>query len=208
MSSTIKLLAAVFAVTCNHLSFANQQYDIKHDKPAMRQAKEKRFHNKCNVWQKYCLPIGNGKIGSMVYGGVEQERINFTIDSLWSGKIDKTQNIAGSYKEMNKLKQMVMNQEYEAANTLANELIGSSASADENFGAFQTFGDLLFDTKVKYEDVSNYQRKLDINNAISTVEFNVGDKKYTRTAFVSYPDQCMVVRFEVSQGTQDIKLGF
>jgi alpha-L-fucosidase 2 len=201
-------MSAIFCASL-HSASANTTYEIKHDKPAIMQAKEKRFHPRDPVWQKYCLPIGNGKIGAMVYGGVEQERINFTIDSLWSGKVDKDQNIVDSYKGMEKLRNMLMKDEYGAAHKEANQLIGSAASADKNFGAFQTFGDLIFDTGIKFEAVSHYQRKLDINNALSVVEFTMDKHKYTRTAFVSHPDQCMVVRFEVSEGgTQNIKLAF
>lgn len=209
MIKTKKFLIGAFLCASLQSSFADTTYDIKHDKPAMMQAKEKPYHSKDPVWQKYCLPIGNGKIGAMVYGGVEQEKINFTIDSLWSGKVDGTQNLAGSYKGMEQLRGMLMKDEYDAAHKLAKDLIGSSPSADGNFGTFQTFGDLVFDTGIKFESVSDYQRKLDINNALSVVEFTMGKHKYTRTAFVSHPDQCLVLRFEVSAGgSQNIKLGF
>ena len=199
-------IVTVFLLIFGWVDAANE---IVLDKPAIRQTEEKLWHTVDPVWQRYCLPIGNGKLGGMVYGGVEQERLNFTIDSLWTGSVVPDQNIEGSHQIMGKVREMVLAGDYQKAQELAHFEVGSADHAAERFGSFSTFGDLLFDTGIPYESVSDYSRKLDLENGLSVVEFTYQGNRYRRTAFASHPDQCMVLRFEASgDAEQNIRLSF
>lgn len=204
-----KRSAALVVLSLGVVPYYAGAYEIKHDQPAGRQAEEKLWHAKDPVWQKYCLPIGNGLIGAMVYGGVTQERINFTLDSLWSGKVVPDQNMENTHAELEEVRKLLLAGDYDAADRLAGQVIGCSEEAGKNFGSFSTFGDLQFDTGIPFESVKNYQRKLDLDDALSVVEFEHQGQQYTRTAFVSYPDQCMVVRFEgTGDAKQNVRLSF
>jgi hypothetical protein len=115
---------SLFGLSCSLFCSNALSYEIKHFEPAIRQANEKLWHQRDPVWQKYCLPIGNGKIGAMVYGGVEQERINFTIDSLWSGKVRPDQNVANTHQKMAEARDLILDGRYLEADELCQASIG------------------------------------------------------------------------------------
>lgn len=161
------------------------------------------------IWQRYALPVGNGRIGAMVYGDVERERIQFTLDSLWSGRPVAEPNRANSLVDIERIRALLLENKYTEAAALADETLGSHPEARKFFGSLVTFGDLFFDTGIPYGAVEDYGRELDLDRAVATVAFDYHGRHYTRTVFASYPDRCLVVRFEVSNnGTQDIALSF
>ncbi|MCC6797455.1 MAG: glycoside hydrolase family 95 protein [Candidatus Hydrogenedentes bacterium] len=144
------------------------------------------------------LPIGNGRLGGMIFGGVERERIQLNEDSLWAGRPQDADNpearehldeirallFAGNYKEAEELAKKYMVCKGPGSN------LGVGAYAD--FGSYQTLGDLTF-TFPKGE-VTEYRRALDLSTAIASVTYVQNGVRYTREMFSSAPDQLMVIR--------------
>ena len=138
------------------------------------------------------LPLGNGRLGAMVYGGATDERICLNEDSLWSG-------FPGFYDNPE------AQNSYRRAQALA--LSGRYAEAQEELEQHFTalwsqvylpLGDLGL-TMRHPGAVENYRRSLDLSTGIHTVEYEAGGVSYVRETFVSHPDQALVMRLTASR---------
>jgi alpha-L-fucosidase 2 len=135
------------------------------------------------------LPIGNGIMGAMVFGGVPQERIALNESSFWSGRPhDYDDPNAGKY--FTQIRDLVFAGKFQEAEKLADAHFYGVPAAQQ---AYQPLGDLLlsFDGA---QPVENYRRELDMETGVATVRYRIGDTVFTRVVFLSYPDRVMVVR--------------
>ena len=143
----------------NELAEANSQSVLWYDKPATN-------------WMKEALPIGNGPMGAMLFGGTEIERIQFNEISLWSGD-------------------RMMPEGALLGDTLKEE--------EQNLGAHQAFGDIFIRLGHDYSKVTNYRRQLDIGRAMHTVEYEYQGVRYKQTTFASHPAKVIVVRLSADK---------
>lgn len=155
------------------------------------------------------LPLGNGRLGAMDFGGIEDERIALNEDSLWSGSVqnaDRT-NAAAALPEIRRLLLEGKNGE---AESLVNRNftcagLGSNRAKSHNlpYGSYQVLGDLRL--KFSYAStnpVCDYRRELNLANATGRTEFVRDGVKFTREIFVSAPDQVIVVRLTADKPGQ------
>ncbi len=160
-------------------------------------------------WMQQALPIGNGKIGAMIFGGVDVEHIQFNEKSVWSGSVNKNENKA-VMAAMPQIQNLLANGEIESADSIyknAGYLQFNGAAPRENFGAYQPFGDIKIRFKNAEGAVTNYTRELTITNGAASVKYAVNGVDYSRTFFCSYPDQVMVVQLTASrQGELSVEL--
>ncbi|MEP4078380.1 glycosyl hydrolase family 95 catalytic domain-containing protein [Haloferula sp.] len=153
------------------------------------------FNQAAEEWHD-ALPLGNGRLGAMVYGGVESERLQINEDTLWSGGPHCYDN-PEAHSHLAEVRKLLREGKYADAEDLAQKMMGVPIHQ----AAYQPFGDLHL--KFQHDgEASNYRRELDLGTAISTVTYQVGDTKFTRTTFASHPDQAIVVRLECSQANQ------
>jgi alpha-L-fucosidase 2 len=144
-------------------------------------------------------PLGNGRLGAMMFGGVDEERIVLNENSVWSGSrqnADRPQ----AYKALPEIQRLLLEGKNSQAEALVNAQFvcqgpGSSAgTGDSQFGCYQTLGNLHLsfsgDTNIPVE---NYRRELNLNDAVARVEFNRGGTTFSREMFVSWPDQVIVL---------------
>ena len=174
-------------------------------------------------WLKESLPIGNGYMGAVVFGGVEQEQIQISEGSLWEGGPGSHPdynfgNRPGAWKYLDEIRELIRENKMKEAHALANEQLtgithplagleyvdphplardlaqyGGNKWGD--FGANQTAGDLLVDVAGE-GTVTDYYRDLDISKAVVHVRYTQGGVKHQRTCFASYPAQAIFLRFE------------
>lgn len=149
-------------------------------------------------WLK-ALPLGNGSFGAMVFGDVPMERIQLNEETMWSGSPQHSDNPEAA-ANLQRIRQLLFEGRYREATELTNRTqvcVGAGSGygngKDVPYGSFQTLGDLWidFDCKDGYMD---YYRDLDLETAVTTVSYTQNGVKYRREAFVSQPDQVMVVR--------------
>lgn len=147
-------------------------------------------------WSNQALPLGNGKIGVKVFGGVECELIHFNEKTLWSGgsAVDGfnggISNEDGG-KAMGEIQQLLNKGKTKEATEKMKLLQGNM----EGFGAYQSFGNLYFQFADKVES-SDYVRDLDLETASAMVSYKAQEISYTRHYFVSYPDNVFVGRIK------------
>ncbi len=132
------------------------------------------------------LPIGNGRLGAKIYGNVDNEVIYLNEVTLWSG-IPRSYNDPNSAKVLPLVRQAVAAGQYKKADSLARFMQG------KNNEAYQPLGDIQLNFS-NSNNYTNYYRKLDMDNAMVTIRYKVGDVTYTRETFASYPDQVIVMR--------------
>lgn len=155
-----------------------------------------QYNTPATTWVE-ALPIGNGNLGAMIYGGVHQEKIQFNEDSLWTGQPTDYQH-AGAAAYLPQIRQLLLEGKQSEAEALAQKhFMASPARQNE----FQPFGDLLLDF-AGHSNATDYHRQLNIEDATVTATYKLGDTTYTRQCIASYPDNVLVVRLTADKAKQ------
>ena len=140
------------------------------------------------------LPIGNGKIGAMVFGGVEQEKLQINEESVWAGP-PIPENRVGAYTSIEKARELIFQGDYAEANKLVQDDVMGPRIAPRSY---QPLGDLILNFKLESAP-TNYRRELDINNAIAKTSFTADGVNYTREYFSSAIDDAIIVVLTADQ---------
>ena len=139
------------------------------------------------------LVLGNGKMGATVHGGVQSDKIFLNDATLWSGEpVDSKSINPEAYKHLPSVRQALKDENYRLADSLNKKLQGKFSES------YAPLGTLFLDMKHEGE-ATYYKRTLNLNEAISTTQYNIGGVTYTREYFVSSPNQVMVIRLKASQ---------
>jgi alpha-L-fucosidase 2 len=155
-------------------------------------------------WMTHALPIGNGRMGAMIFGGVASDRIQFNEKSLWNGGPGEwadydSGNKPGGAEHIKQIQQLLRDGKTAEAEELVKQHLGVELRA---FGAYQNFGDLVIESLDAPQDVSQvrgYRRELDIAHGVARVHYEHEGQAFQRSYFVSFPDQAIVVHYASSQ---------
>ncbi len=141
------------------------------------------------------LPIGNGRLGAMHYGGVQHDEFQLNEESVWGGSPHN--NVRPYAAEgLDSIRALL----FAGNNEQAQRLCGRYLSAERANGMpYQTVGSLHLDFDLGEQPVTDYVRQLDLGQALSTTSFRVGDVAYTRQAFASFADDLILIRLTASQ---------
>jgi alpha-L-fucosidase 2 len=134
------------------------------------------------------LPIGNGRLGAMVYGGVEHERLQFNDDTLWTGG-PRSYAHQGAAKYLPEIRRLLLAGKQREAEKLA---MDHFMSVPLRQMAYQPFGDVELEF-AGHDHVDKYRRSLDLDTAITTTTYNANGVGYRRKALASFPDRAIVV---------------
>jgi len=198
--SFFKYLICISFLVCFFSLKAQDDLVLWYDKPAQD-------------WMTEALPLGNGYMGVMFFGGIGQEQLQFTEGSLWSGGPNSGEqynygNKPGSWKYLQDVRNLIKAGNLKEANELARKYFTGIAPEPTdgksdwgNYGAQQTMGDLFIAVNHGDVPVKNYKRQLDISKSIATVSYQVQNTKYEREYFGNYPSGMMVYRFTASKPT-------
>jgi alpha-L-fucosidase 2 len=146
------------------------------------------------------LPIGNGRLGGMVFGGVPAERIQLNEDTFWSGgPYDPIH--AEALPNLPKVRQLIREGRYREAQELADEKL---MGRPRHLQAFQPLGDLRLVLE-GHDQPTDYRRELDLDRAVVRVRYRIGATTVTREVFSSAPDQAIVLRL-TAEGPDRLRL--
>jgi len=138
------------------------------------------------------LPLGNGRLGAMVFGGVKREIVQLNEDTLWSGKpIDRAK--PGAAEHLDEARRLLFNGKYEEGQKLVYEKI-MGLRLNRGIHTYQSLGNVEFDFEYDDVPVTGYKRQLDLDTGVAAVAYTVGDVTYRREVFISAPDQVVVIR--------------
>ncbi len=153
-----------------------------------------RYAEPASAWTE-ALPVGNGRLGAMVFGGTARERIQFNEDTVWQGEPHDYSN-PGAAAHLAEIRALLTAGKQAEAETLALETFMSVPLRQK---AYQAFGDLTLEFEGA-EDVRGYRRSLDLDSAAAEVEYESGGVRYRREVFASHPANVIVVRLTASGG--------
>ena len=135
------------------------------------------------------LPVGNGRMGAMVFGGIDVERIQFNEDTLWTGQPQDYQHEGAAQHLLQVRKLLFAGKQREAEQLAGREMMSVPLRQED----YQPFGDLNL-AFPGHLQVSGYHRELDLDEAVARVRYTANGVTYTREVFASHPDQVIVVR--------------
>lgn len=161
-----------------------------------------------NLWYKQpasrweeALPVGNGRMGGMVFGGVDKERVQLNEDTLWSGFPRDTNNYE-ALRYLKRSRELIKEKRFvEAEQLIEAKMLGT------NTESYQPMGDWYVEQHFSANNSrpEDYVRRLDMDSGIASTRFQVGQTEFMRELFVSAVDQVMCARYEAN-GDQRLEL--
>ena len=170
VSSLISLAMTLFA--CQEEPNAPKN-ELWYDKPAAE-------------WMQ-ALPVGNGRLGAMVFGNPNHERIQLNEDSMWSGAADWG-NAKGTPEDLEEIRQLLT----EGKTKEVDSLIVEKFSYKSIIRSHQTMGDLFIDFKEE-KQVENYRRSLSLDEALVSINYTSNGEEYGQKVFASHPDDVLAI---------------
>ncbi len=136
------------------------------------------------------LPVGNGRLGAMIFGGIGRERLQLNEDTLWSGgPVDW--NNPEALEVLPRIRQLIMERDFVEADRLTKRMMGPYTQS------YLPLGDLWI--QFDHGDVArNYHRELDLDQAVAAVRYRIGEAEYRRELFVSHPGQGLILSLSCS----------
>lgn len=145
------------------------------------------FDKQAEIWEE-AIPLGNGRVGAMVYGKPANERIQVNEESIWyGGSVNRNNPDMKEY--LPKIRELIFNGEISRAEQL---MLLTMSGCPNSEHPYQTLGNISFEQK-GIGDVKEYYRELDLSTAVCKVRFCSEDVTYTRELFISKPANCMVM---------------
>lgn len=191
----------------NYSANRNEGTKLWYETPANPQVPDSE-----NAWKDdkewlSALPLGNGSLGAMIFGGVYTERIQLNEESMWSGSVQDGDNPEAA-QNLGSIRKLLFEGKYKEAEDLTRKTqickgrgSGFGNGTYDKYGSFQTLGELRFDfaNKEKYTD---YYRELDLEQAVARVQYTQGNVIYQRESFISAPDQVLVTHLSANKKGQ------
>jgi alpha-L-fucosidase 2 len=165
---------------------------------ALRQSEqETNMSDDLKIWytqpaEGWCdaLPVGNGRLGAMVYGGSRAERIYLSDSTFWSGEASLANNTPNGPEIVAEVRRLLLAGDVPAGNKLAEQIEGRKL----NYGTNLPFGNLRLYMMHSDDHLRNYRRELDLDTAIVTVSYDMDGITYRREVFASHIDGVLVIR--------------
>ena len=186
-SKHIRILTFIFLFSAAFSSFLKaQQADDSRLKLWYNQPAGK-------VWEN-ALPVGNGRLGAMVYGNVEREILKLNEHTLWSGGPYQN-DVPETINYLAEIRQLIFDGKHKAAENLANKVMFGKKSSGQ---IFQPAGnlELSFPGQEVYQ---NYHRELDLGKAVAKTSYTVAGVSYTRTTFAAFGNRVIMMRLTASK---------
>ena len=184
------LAAGPLTGIANTANFSNREgaYEAEKIDPIDRENSRLWYQTPAEEWTE-ALPIGNGRLGAMIYGAVPSERVQLNESTIWAGGPHNYDNpeALGALPEIRRL---IFDGKITEAQDLAN---GKFMSVPLGQLQYQTAGELHIDFDNADHTVSGYERELDIDSAVHRVTYSQDGVRFTREAFASFPDQVVVI---------------
>jgi len=156
----------------------------------------KLWYNKPAVVWTEALPVGNGRLGAMIFGKAEEELIQLNEATLWSGGPVKKNLNPDAFEYLAKARAALAKGDYATANQLVKHMQGNYSES------YMPMGDIVIKQIFLGNAISNYYRDLNIQDAVATTKFSVDNVSYTREIFASAPAQVIVIKITANKANQ------
>lgn len=174
---------------CFSLKSIAQELKLQYDQPA-------------KMWEE-AIPLGNSRLGAMVYGIPHREEIQLNEETIWGGGPYRNDN-PEALKALPKVRELI----FEGENREADRLINQTFFTKAHGMPFQTAGSIILEFP-GHDNFQHYRRELDLNRAVTTTRYEVEGVEYTREAFSSFADDVIIMRITASKkGALNFKAGY
>lgn len=171
------ILSLIALITCYNL-FSQNELTLWYDTPS-------------KAWTD-ALPLGNGRLGAMVYGIPSKDTIQINEDTFWSGSPYQNVN-PNAKKSLKTIQKHIENGNYIEAQKIALKDIIADRKTTSHGQVYQSIGNLVLDFP-GHENFTDFHRELDLKTAIAKMTYKVNDVMYKREVFTSFPDQLIIIR--------------
>jgi len=175
----LKFLIFLFSLLFTGVLYAQKDLRLTYSKPAA-------------VWTE-ALPVGNGRLGAMVFGGVSEELIQLNEATLWSGGPVKKNVNPDAYQNLEIVRNALRAEDFTKAYESTKKMQGLYSES------YLPLGDLNIHQDFKNATPTFYNRELNLEDAITTTTFTINGITYKREVFASSPGQCVIIRLTASQ---------
>ncbi len=153
------------------------------------------YREPAKLWVE-ALPVGNGRLGAMVFGGITHERIQFNEQTVWTGAPHDYAH-HGAYRSLGRIRELLWAGKQKEAEDLATR---EFMSVPLRQSAYQAFGDVVLEFPgIREGEVREYRRELNLDTAVAAVEYRFHEVRYRREVFASHPAGVIVIRLTASQ---------
>mgnify|MGYP001371817131 FL=1 len=160
----------------------------------MNKVSQRLYYDRPATNWNEALPIGNGRLGGMVFGTIGQERVQLNEDSVWYGG-PRDRNNPDALENLPKIRQLLAEGRLSEAEELGKLAFTGIPESQRHY---EPLGDLFLNFNHDESEVSNYERILNLEEGMVQVNYSIGQTHYQREYFTSYPDQVMVIRLTAS----------
>ncbi|MGJ8678423.1 MAG: glycoside hydrolase family 95 protein [Akkermansiaceae bacterium] len=154
------------------------------------------YNTPAETWEE-ALPVGNGFMGAMIYGGTLNEHIQFNESTLWVGE-PRDYSKQDAYQHLAEIRQLIFDGKQKEAETLA---LNSFMSVPLKQMPYQPFGDIHIEFP-QDQEIRDYRRELDISNAVASTTYTIGDTHFRREVIASNPDRMIAINIEADKKNQ------
>ncbi len=173
---TLSVIIATFCVFTLH----GQSLKLWYNKPA-------------KIWTE-ALPLGNGRMAAMIYGGTEKETIKFNEETVWTGQPHDYAH-KGAFQYLDSIRGLLFSGKQQDAHQLANKEFMSQPYGQQ---CYQPLGNILLSFP-GHEKAERFYRDLTLGNALASVTYQVDGVTFTREMFASFPDNAIFVKITASK---------
>lgn len=159
----------------------------------MKKSNELWYDKWAEDWNE-ALPVGNGRIGGMVYGNPYYDRISLNEDSIWSGGYRKRNNMS-ALKNLQKVRDLLFEEKISQAEEIVHDAF---CGTPINQRHYMPLGDLIIDQR-GLGDIEKFERSLDLETAVASVNFTTNGINYCREVVASYPDNVMAINIKADK---------
>ncbi len=159
----------------------------------MKTSTELWYNKWAEDWNE-ALPVGNGRIGGMVYGNPYYDTISLNEDSVWSGGY-RERNNKSALENLKKVRELLFEEKISEAEDIVRDAF---CGTPINQRHYMPLGDLIIDQR-GLGDIQNFKRSLDLETAVQSVEFSSNGINYTREVIASYPDNVLAVNIRADK---------
>ena len=152
------------------------------------------YRRPATKWETEALPVGNGRLAAMVFGGIDHERIQFNEETVWDGAPGDPTNPQAltALPEVRRL--LFAGKNEEAAQLAGDKMMGNPPRVK----SYQTLGDLVLELPAATA-VTSYRRDLNLDTGVARVSYGVDGVQFTREVFASAPDQVIVIHLQADR---------
>jgi len=192
MLATFWVLGISWAGVAPNTALINSSLDLSNDSTSTLLW----YRQPASLWTE-ALPVGNGRLGAMVFGGIEEERIQLNEETLWTGGPYETSIPDGAAAALLEIRRLVFERKYREAQKL---FYRANLTTPEHHQKYQSLGDFWIkfygygDLTDHGNELAEYRRELDLETAIVRVSYRIGRVRFMREVFASPIDQVIVVR--------------